>query len=39
MQPANDTEYEQHTFSDWLFSLLVAVGAVSALVIALAVTL
>jgi hypothetical protein len=35
----NDDFYYQHTFSDWLFGLFVSVGAFSAFVIALVVTL
>jgi hypothetical protein len=35
----NDDFYEQHTIGDWFFGLCVSVGAFSALVIALAVTL
>jgi hypothetical protein len=38
-QPANEDDYENMTAGDWLFSLLVSVGAFSALIIALAVTL
>jgi len=41
MKPANDDFYEgmPMTAGDWLFGLCVSVGAFSALVIALAVTL
>lgn len=35
----NDDFYYQHTFSDWLFGLFVSVGAVTVLLITLAVTL
>jgi hypothetical protein len=38
-QPANEDDFEGMTFTDWFFGLCVSVGAFSALVIALAVTL
>ena len=38
-QPANEDKYESMALADWLFGLCVSVGAFSALVIALAVTL
>lgn len=35
----NDELYEQQTIGDWVFSVLVSIGAVTAFVVALAVTL
>jgi hypothetical protein len=35
----NDDFYDQHSLSDWFFSLCVAVGSVTVLLITLAVTL
>jgi hypothetical protein len=39
LQPANEDEFCAETVGDWFFSILVSIGAVSALLIALAVTL
>jgi hypothetical protein len=35
----NDDFYYQHTFSDWFYTFLVALGAVGAVAIAVVVTL
>jgi hypothetical protein len=39
MRPANEDEFFSETVGDWFFSILVSIGAVTALLVALAVTL
>ena len=39
MRPANDDEFFAETIGEWVFSILVSVGAVTAFVIALAISL
>jgi hypothetical protein len=39
MRPANEDEFFSETVGDWVFGILVSVGAVAAFVVALAVTL
>ncbi len=39
MQPANEDEFFAETVGDWVFGILVAIGSVTVMVVALAVTL